>query len=412
MKHFYKDKKEEEVCRSCGYEHINALVDLGCQPPSNRFESEDNVCGDYHSLTFGQCPRCGFIQLINPMPPGTVMSRYKWVAYREPESHLNDVADRLSKLPDLDKTALIRGITYKDDSTLSRLKGIGFKNTYRYDKVEDLGLIKSCAALESIQEALTPETVARILDRRGKADLLSVRHLLEHAHNPLAFLHSIRQLVWPGGYLWFEVPECSTFFKACDYSFIWEEHITYFSTNTLKSFFRNADMNLVDVIAYPNQYEDSLVCIARNEAWAGEQEVDKKALEAILKQGQIFSDSFNATRERIHAVFKSWKELDKRVAVFGAGHLAAKFINFFGLSHLVECVFDDHPSKVGLLMPGSRVPIRNSETLSEMDICLLSLSPESEKQVMAKHQSYRDHGGRFLSIFANNEHSIYSEKVS
>ena len=171
-------------------------------------------------------------------------------------------------------------------------------------------------------------------------------------------------------------------------------------------------MNLVDVIAYPNQYEDSLVCIARNEAWAGEQDIDSKSLETVLKEGQTFSDSFNVTRERIHAVFEGWKESGKRVAVFGAGHLAAKFLNFFGLSDLVECVIDDHPSKVGLLMSGSRVPIRNSKNLSEMDICLLSLSPESEKQVMAKHQSYCNHGGRFLSIFAHNDHSIYSERAS
>jgi len=87
--------------------------------------------------------------------------------------------------------------------------------------------------------------------------------------------------------------------------------------------------------------------------------------------------------------------------VFGAGHLAAKFLNLFDLQDLVYCVIDDNPHKLGLRMPGSGVPVRPSSVLidEKIDLCLLSLSPESEKKVIADKQAYVDQGGQFRSIF-------------
>jgi hypothetical protein len=40
-------------------------------------------------------------------------------------------------------------------------------------------------------------------------------------------------------------------------------------------------------------------------------------------------------------------------------------------------------------MPGSRVPIRGGAALKDIDICLLSLNPESERKVVAKQQGFR-----------------------
>ena len=52
-------------------------------------------------------------------------------------------------------------------------------------------------------------------------------------------------------------------------------------------------------------------------------------------------------------------------------------------------------------MPGSGVPVRPSSVLidEKIDFCLLSLSPESEKKVIAAKQAYVDQGGQFRSIF-------------
>jgi hypothetical protein len=82
----------------------------------------------------------------------------------------------------------------------------------------------------------------------------------------------------------------------------------------------------------------------------------------LRADGQAFARRYPKLRAQLKSLFGAWKQAGKRVAVFGAGHLAAKFVNLFGLEKLVECVIDDNPHKQNLLMRvrvwPSRVPRR------------------------------------------------------
>jgi len=98
----------------------------------------------------------------------------------------------------------------------------------------------------------------------------------------------------------------------------------------------------------------------------------------------------------------------KRVALFGAGHLAAKFINFYDLAPYLCGVIDDNANKLGRFMPGSKLPIISSSCLEseKIDLCLLTLNPESEQKVLKAKSAYLAGGGRFRSIFSASSNSI------
>lgn len=396
-------------CLSCGGK-VSVLVDFGPQTPSNRFELPESPVRDRHPLVVGQCADCGLIQLIDPMAPAMAKSRFEWLTYNEPEGHLDDLVSRLRQLPGLDSNSRIVGLTYKDDTTLARFNRLGYGNTYRYQPAADFGLHDPCASLESIQAALDAPTATRLAASHGLADVLLVRHVLEHAHDPAAFLRAAATLVKPGGYLLFEMPDSEKFIKACDYSFIWEEHITYFCAPTLAALIGNAGLSLQDTIVYPYPLEDSLIGIVRNQPGAAPRQQGR---ESLLADGTTFARRYPELRARLQALFGDWQRAGKKAAIFGAGHLAAKFVNMYGLEKLVDCVIDDNSHKRTLLMPGSRLAIRGSAELDtrEINLCLLSLSPESEQKVRAKNQAFLDRGGRFLSIFALSPVSVYAADV-
>lgn len=389
------------TCLGCGAGGVEVLVDLGPQPPSNRFERADARPAETHPLVVGQCNGCALVQLLDPMPPAMAKSRFNWLTYNEPEGHLDDLVGRLRVLPGIDSSSRIVGVTYKDDTTLARFNRLGYANTYRYDMAGDLDLRDPRAGLESIQGAIDEQQVAALAARHRVADLLMVRHILEHAHHPRAFLRVLRSLVKPGGYLVFEMPDCTRFIGACDYSFLWEEHVTYFSEQSLRAFLKASGIALQAIHLYPYPLEDSLIAVVRN-APPAKQGADVGDVGAALAAGREFGARHAQAGERMRDLFGRWRRDGKRVALFGAGHLAAKFINFFRLGGMVDCVIDDNEHKQKLLMPGSRLPIRGSAALSSMDLCLLSLNPESEQKVLAKNQSFLDRGGRFLSIFASS----------
>ena len=396
-------------CLCCGAQNVETLVDFGLQPPSNRFEHPEHPESERHPLVVGQCDACGLVQLIRPMAPSMAKSRFEWLTYNEPEGHLDDLVGRLCSLPGIDRSARIFALTYKDDSTLARFKKLGYDHTYRYESNADFGLKDSCAGLESIQAMLDEPTAARLAAKHGLADLLIVRHVLEHAHVPLAFLRAVRSLVRPGGYLLFEMPDSTKFIKACDHCFVWEEHITYLSVQTLTALIASAGLRMEQTILYAYPLEDSLIAVVKNEAQKGAGRPAKEELESLLADGQKFARSFFERRTYLQSLLGARRQAGKRTAIFGAGHLAAKFANMYSLAKWLDCVIDDNPYKQRLLMPGSRLAIRGSSALETgaIDLCLLSLNPESEQRVLAKNQSFLEHGGQFLSIFALSPKAIY-----
>lgn len=387
-----------QICRGCGRPDVEILIEFGDQPPSNRFLPVGQAVNDTHPLRFAQCGYCGLFQLADPMPPEVVKSRHQWLSYNEPEGHLDTLVQYLIGLPGITPGSRIVGLTYKDDSTLSRLSRLGYGNTFRFDLAADFGVTDAFGGLESIQFAVNPTLTGVLAAKRGRADILLVRHVLEHAHDPARFLEALGRLLAPGGRAVFEVPDCRKFIDACDHTFVWEEHVTYFSPHTVDVFLRCHGFRSAAVRVYPYPLEDSLVVVA--ERCDAVSQVGACVLEVDLAAGRRFAAALAPTRQAFRAQFEGIREQGQRIALFGAGHLAAKFLNLYGLTDCVEAVIDDNPNKQGLSMPGSGLPIVGSVALPKYQLCMLSLSPESEQKVLARQQGYAAAGGRFASIFA------------
>jgi hypothetical protein len=386
-------------CIGCGTA-VRELIDFGPQPPSNRFIRPNEREIDRHRLRLGQCDTCALVQLIDPMPLEMVRSRFSWLTYNEPEGHLDALVHTLTGLPGVNQDSILAGLSYKDDSTLSRFNRSGFQHGYRIDPGLDLDLPESAPGIEVLAAAIDAERTPSIAARRGQADVFVARHILEHAHTPQIFLEGLAPLVKPGGYLVVELPDCSKFLEACDYSFLWEEHIAYFTPATLRAFLEARGWEVLDILAYPYSLEDSLVAIARNRGTVGHCVARELPIE--LARGRNFAAKFQEVRGRIRRRLSAIRAEGHHVAIFGAGHLAGKFLNLHGTNEYIDLVIDDNPNKQGFLMPGSGLPIVGSAVMEQgqVDLCLLSLSPESEQKVLSAKTAFIERGGEIRSMFA------------
>ena len=393
-------------CIGCGSNTAKKLIDLGSQPPSNRYVAGIKESYDTHPIEFGICTSCGLAQLFNPMPLDVVRSHFEWISYNEPEGHLDDLVEILAAKIDFSAKTHITGVTYKDESTLARFNRKGVADTYRLSKVDDLHITEPLASLETIQHVLSPDAATTLAAKIGQADILLVRHILEHAHEPRRLFEACRNLCKPGGLLVIEVPDCRKMLDGHDHCFLWEEHISYFTPETLRGFFEGTGFSDVDIRIYPYPMEDSLVAIVRNVYTRKKQlEINTSKELARLKR---FASTFSSRGMRIKQHLQALRSQGKRVALFGAGHLAAKFINFYGLAEYLMGVIDDNPNKLGRHMPGSKLPIIGSDCLmkGEVDLCLLTLNPESEQKVLKARAEYLTRGGKFRSIFSASANSI------
>lgn len=392
-------------CLLCRSNSVIQLLDLGLQPICNRFLTASADDEYLHAMVFGFCQDCGMVQIIDPVPAVELMPRVDWISYNEPEAHLDLIAKNIRELSGITENSTIYGITFKDDSLLARMERLGVLSTWRIDPSQDLAITQSGVGVETIQARLTLETATRIAEEHGPADVVIARHILEHAHDTAGFIEAIKTLVKPNGYIVFEVPDCTKSLDSCDYSCPWEEHVLYFTPETLKRGLAMGGMPIVSYSAYPYLLEDSLVAIVRpvthSETVESVGPVTSKEKDRLAN----YASTLSKHQEKFQNYLSQYRNDHGKIALLGAGHLACTFINLLGLKEHIAFIVDDNPQKRGLFLPGSGLPIVGSDALISEDIklCLLSVHPQAEDQVIENNQSFIKQGGAFASMFPRSK---------
>lgn len=395
------------LCRVCSRPGIREWLDFGPQPLANRF-LRSAVGPEYaHPCRLGACRACGTVQLESPPPVEELRPRFPWLTYNEPERHLDGVADRLARLPGLSPAAVIGGITYKDDSTLKRLAARGLANTWRADPQADLGVDSPLGGIESVQARL-PHAADRLAARYGRPDLLLVRHVLEHTHDVRGFLRAVRELVRPGGYALFELPDCRKALDRLDYTTVWEEHVFYFTPATLRHGLAAAGFEVVSLDSHYYTQDDVLVCVARPGPLPDGLPDAPPDLAGELARADRFVREFPRTRHAVQERVRGFTRGGGAFAMLGAGHLSGAFINLYGLAADTAFVADDNPHKHGLLMPGSRAPILPTAELAGRNVrlCLMTVRAEVEELVVGRNAALTAAGGVLASVFPDSKYAL------
>lgn len=398
----------EQCCTVCDSTLLESMVDFGHHPPSNRFVNSDGI--DKKQATFniqlGFCADCSTIQLVKSIPIEEIKSEYDWLIYNEPESHLDSVVDNVVNLPGVSTDAKILGLTYKDKSTIERFIAKGFNNTLCLSEVDGLSKSMGCLGLETLQRQIRNiSVVSQLKETYGTFDIVILRHVIEHAESAREMISTLRDLVSSKGYLILEMPDSQKILELGNHSFIWEEHLSYFTTKSVLQLARKVGASIAWYNKYPYPFEDSLLValtFSSNPAITIAQD-DPGELES-RKMLKRFGGNLSISRDLWKKCLAEYLKQSKKIAVFGAGHLAVKFINFLGISEYIDCVIDDNQYKIGMHMPGSLLPIVPSSSLATRDIsiCISTLSPESEKSVRSKLVDYFQAGGVLISAFKVN----------
>src|SRR3989338_2977552 len=132
------------------------LVDRGLQPVSNRFLSVDDLTEvPRFPLQLRLCPDTGLVHQGKLFPVEELKPRYDWLTCFEPEDHLDGLVETLITLPGVTRESVFGAYSFKDDSTLRRLKDRGYDKSWRIDPEQDLCITDACANVETYQSVFT-----------------------------------------------------------------------------------------------------------------------------------------------------------------------------------------------------------------------------------------------------------------
>ena len=389
------------ACRLCGSALSSAVLDFGPLPACNRFTAPA-ASPETLPLVVRSCRACGLIQLETAPPPSFLVPRVPWIRYREPEAHLDDLVERLRT----SRSAWLRNAigTGPFDAPLTDRLGRHGVTTAQLPLPASDGMA-AYPYLETIQDGLEPAALGRAAERLGTADLVCCRYLLEHCHRPVAALAGLGQLAGPDGAVLVEVPDSTKFLARRDYSFIWEEHASYFTEATLRAAATHAGFEIAELIRYEGVLEDALVAILQpmtRPAIVGPDDEIETGNAAFADYAAAFASVRAAYRARLAGIVAG----GGKVGLLGAGHQAIMFVNALGLQRYIAVVADDDPNKQGYCPAGLAVPIQPSSAIAadpEVSFCLLAVGPGAEAKVRTKLADFTGRGGVVLSIFEQQD---------
>jgi SAM-dependent methyltransferase len=387
-------------CRICDGDLGGPVLALGDLPPCNRF-SRTSWEPEVRPLDVVACPACGLIQLLAAPPLDFVRPRLPWIRYNEPDGHLAELAASLAETSARpDGSAL--GVGPFDGPLLASLSQRGFRSVGLDLLAGDPPLPGFTPYLETFQDRLRPDTLAAAAGPYGAADIVVCRYLLEHCHAPMAAFEALGGLLADDGLLVIEVPDSSKFLARLDYSFLWEEHVSYFMQETLLRAATRAGFAVERLHRYEGALEDALVAVLRRSGTAAEgaavgaQQVRSQAFDA-------YRSAFPRTRDLYRARVAALAAGGARIALIGVGHQAIMLVNAMGLQPSIALMVDDDPNKQGCFAPGVAVRIASSAALLQdagVIACLLAASPRAEVKIREKLAPLTARGVRMYPLSA------------
>ncbi len=180
------------------------------------------------------------------------------------------------------------------------------------------------------------------------ADLIVLRHTLEHIGDPHTFLHEIAIANNYKGYIFIEVPAFEWIVEKKAFWDIFYEHCNYFTQETLAAMFGNALTGKL----FGNQY---IYCYASLES-----------LKKIIPQQSVvpvWDLSFTAKMNE----WENFVSENQDIIIWGAGAKGSTFLNLVDPDGInIKAVIDINPEKQNKFIALSGHPIYGPEKLSDL----------------------------------------------
>ena len=249
-----------------------------------------------------QCLNCGMIS-VNPHFSDKGLSKLytKYFSYRQEDVIKKQQRDS-TYIIDKDWVSLfVKGGKVLDVGC----SGGFFLNKFSPKKWDRFGVeIASDAAEYAMSNFGIPVSVGNILeiDFEERFDLVMLRGVIEHFHNPIPVLEKCCQLLNPGGCLFITATPAGDSFAFDVYKEKWSlftplEHIHFFSVNLLSKVLKDYGMSLV---SHHYQYEETPYANPSSDF----KKIQKDIMMAMKGQRKMISDSVPFPGSMITALWK------------------------------------------------------------------------------------------------------------
>jgi len=396
------------ACRFCDAPLRETFADLGMTPMSNSFIAPDQASAmePFYPLHAYVCSTCRLVQLEEFESPSHIFGDYIYFSsyseswLRHAEAYAGKMTERLG----LGAGSMVVEIASNDGYLLQYFRQGGIQVL----GVEPAANVAAVAAGKGIPTEVAffgVETATLLRDKGIAPDLMAANNVLAHVPDINDFVRGFVILLRQGGVVTVEFPHLLRLMRETQFDTIYHEHFSYLSLHVARRIFARHGLRVFDVEQLPT-HGGSLRVFACH-APAGHEETPAVArllaeeVASGLEGGEAyrrFARQVIAAKCALLRFLIDAQAAGKRVAAYGAPAKGNTLLNYCGVGpELIAFTVDRSPHKQGMLLPGTRIPVRAPEAiLEEKPDYVLILPWNLQEEITAQMATVRDWGGRFV----------------
>ena len=396
------------ACRFCQAPLHESFADLGLTPLANTFVAPEraHAMEPFYPLHAYVCSACRLVQLEEFESPQHIFGDYIYFSsYSESWlRHADAYAGTMTQRLGLGAASLVVEIASNDGYLLQYFRQRGVQVL----GVEPAANVAAVAAEKGIPSEIAffgVATAERLrAGRRARPDGGEQRAGACARHQ--RFRPRLRHPAEARRRRDRRVPASATADAGVQFDTIYHEHFSYLSLHAAQRIFARHGLRVFDVEQLPT-HGGSLRVFACHAAGANHEETP--AVARVLAQevaaGLEGDDAYRRfARQVVEAKCALLRFLidaraeGKRVAAYGAPAKGNTLLNYCGAGpELIAFTVDRSPHKQGMLLPGTRIPVRAPEAiLREKPDYVLILPWNLQEEITAQMQAVRTWGGRFV----------------
>lgn len=354
-------------CRCCGAKSVERVLDLGDQPHCNRLVRNDAPVGaePFYPLRLGFCHECSMVQIDHTIPKEQMFSDYPYVSgtTKTLPAHFAATCARVAQAYGLGAADLVVDIGSNDGTWLKHYAPYGCRV---------LGVEAAANVAQLAQEAGVPtwnrffdEVCARdIREQLGPAKLVTAAGVFFHLEDLHSVVRGIAALLADDGVFVVQAISLGGMVENGAFDQIYHEHLCYYTLKSLSFLLEQHGLQVFEAELIPIHGGSIEAHIARKGARPVRESVARmRAVEADKGFGKIetyrrFAEKVERLRAQLLALLEEYRAAGKRVWAYGAPAKGATLLNSFGIGpELVQQAVERNPLKMGLAIPGVRIPI-------------------------------------------------------
>lgn len=398
------------VCRHCGETLTSTLVDLGLSPLANSYVALDQantLCPSY-PLHARVCSNCFLVQVEDAVPADKIFSAdYAYFSSFSDSwlEHCRTYVDDVTNRFDLGADDLVMEIASNDGYLLQYFveKGVpalGIEPAANVAKVAESRGVKT--RVEFFSNAF-----ANALKAEGvRPSLICSANVLAHVPDINDFVKGLATLLDGNAVYTVEFPHLLNLIEKIQFDTIYHEHYTYLSLVSVEKIFTAAGLRVFDVQTLPTHGGSLRIFACLKDAdhvelpsVAEMRETEHQSGLDSLAGYRGFEAKVQAVRDDLLAFLKKVKESGETVAAYGAAAKGNTLLNYCGVgADLISYCVDRNPAKQDTLLPGSHIPVFDTDHLrSHRPDYVLILPWNLKNEIISQLQDISDAGTVFVT---------------